>query len=58
MPGRTGYGGDCVYQQTLHAVAHLIDGAPLMNGGRAYLRNIAIEEAIYRSDREARFLTV
>lgn len=53
-----GYGGDCVYYQTLHAVAHLIDGAPLMNGGRAYLRNFAIEEAIYRSDREARFLTV
>ncbi len=53
-----GYGGDCVYHQMLHAVAHLADGMPLMNGGRAYLRNFEIEEAIYRSDREARFLAV
>lgn len=53
-----GYGGDCVYHQTLHAVAHLLDGAPLMNGGRDYLRNFAIEEAIYRSHEEARFLSV
>lgn len=53
-----GYGGDCVYGQILHAVAHLLDGAPVMNDGRAYLRNVAIEEAIYRSDREGRFLSV
>lgn len=51
-----GYGGDCVFHQTQHAVAHLLDGAPLMNGGRDYLRNLAIEETIYRSNEEARFL--
>ena len=53
-----GYGGDCVFAQTRHIVDHLVRGAPVMNDGRAYLRNFAIEEAIYRSDREARHLPV
>ena len=53
-----GYGGDCVYHQMRHVVGHLLDDVPLMNGGRAYLRNYAIEEAIYRSDREERFIRV
>jgi predicted dehydrogenase len=53
-----GYGGDCVFHQTRHIVDHLLTGSPLVNDGRAYLRNFAIEEAIYRSDREARFIEV
>ncbi len=53
-----GYGGDCVYHQMRHVVGHLLDGEPLMNDGRAYLRNYAIEEAIYRSNEEERFLRV
>jgi hypothetical protein len=32
-----------------HVVAHLQDGAPLENSGAAYLRNLEIEDAIYRS---------
>ncbi len=53
-----GFGGDCVYHQTLHAIAHLRDGAPVANDGRSYLRNIAIEEAIYRANEEARFIKI
>jgi D-apiose dehydrogenase len=53
-----GYGGDCVYHQIRHVAAHLLDGAPVMNDGRSYLRNLEIEEAAYRSDREARFVPV
>lgn len=53
-----GYGGDCVYSQTAHALAHLRDGATVVNDARSYLRNIAIEEAIYRANDEARFITV
>jgi predicted dehydrogenase len=53
-----GYGGDCVLRQQAHIVAHFADGAPLANTGRAYLRNIEIEEAIYRSNTEARFIPV
>jgi hypothetical protein len=32
-----------------HVVAHLQGGAPLENAGAAYLRNLEIEDAIYRS---------
>ena len=44
-----GFGGDCVYALQRHVLAHLQDGAPLENEGRAYLRNLEVEEAIYRS---------
>lgn len=53
-----GYGGDCVFHQIRHIVDHFTRGTPLVNDGRSYLRNIEIEEAIYRSDREARFIEI
>jgi D-apiose dehydrogenase len=36
-------------------LAHFQDGAPLENDGRAYLRNLEIEEAIYRSAASGRW---
>lgn len=51
-----GYGGDCVYALQAHVVAHLRERTPLANTGREYLRNLAIEEAIYRSHDEGRWL--
>jgi predicted dehydrogenase len=53
-----GFGGDCVYRQIRHIVDHFVRGTPVVNDGRTYLRNLAIEEAIYRSDQEMRFLPV
>ncbi|MGG5822529.1 Gfo/Idh/MocA family protein [Falsiroseomonas sp. HW251] len=53
-----GYGGDCVFRQTEAALRHLRDGAPVPNIARAWLRNMQIEEAIYRSAAEGRFVTV
>ena len=44
-----GYGGDSVCALQRHVIAHLRDGAPLENSGAAYLRNLEVEEAIYRS---------
>jgi predicted dehydrogenase len=44
-----GFGGDCVLALQRHVLAHFQAGAPLENDGRAYLRNLEIEEAIYRS---------
>jgi predicted dehydrogenase len=55
---KKGYGGDCVFKQTQHAVDHLVSGTKAMNEGRDYLRNLAIEEAIYRSNSEGRFITL
>lgn len=53
-----GYGGDCVYRQSRHIVDHLLTGTPLANSGRDYLRNLDIEEAVYRSSAEGSFITV
>ena len=53
-----GYGGDCVFRQCRAALAHVADGAPVANLARAWLRNMQIEEAIYRSAEEGRFVTV
>lgn len=53
-----GYGGDCVYGQSRHIVEHLTKCMPLVNSGRDYLRNLAIEEATYRSAAEGRFITL
>lgn len=53
-----GFGGDCVYATQAHVAAHLRHGVPLVNSGRDYLRNMAIEEAIYRSAREGCWIDV
>jgi predicted dehydrogenase len=53
-----GYGGDCVYRQTRHIVDHVLAGTPLANSGRDYLRNLDIEEAVYRSAAMERFITI
>ncbi|HEX6141138.1 MAG TPA: Gfo/Idh/MocA family oxidoreductase [Geminicoccaceae bacterium] len=45
----TGFAGDSVHLLQTHVVRHLRDGTPLENSGRAYLRNLEIEEAVYRS---------
>ncbi len=49
-----GFGGDCVYATQAHIATHLLDGAPLETGAGDYLRNVEIEEAIYRSAAERR----
>jgi predicted dehydrogenase len=43
------FGGGCVEALQSHVVAHLRDGGPAENTGRAYLRNMEIVEAIYRA---------
>lgn len=48
------FGGDCVHATQAHIAAHLLDGSPLEIGADAYLRNVEIEEAIYRSAAERR----
>ena len=45
----TGFGGDCVHALQAHVCAHLTSGAPIENEVGAYLRNLEIENAVYRS---------
>jgi D-apiose dehydrogenase len=53
-----GFGGDCVYGLQHHVVQHLLDGGPLENDGAAYLRNVDIEEGVYRSAQEGRWVSI
>jgi predicted dehydrogenase len=55
---KRGYGGDCVYRQCAAALAHVAQGAPVPNLARAWLRNMEVEEAMYRSAEEGRFVNV
>ncbi|MCP4768117.1 MAG: hypothetical protein GY875_17835 [Gammaproteobacteria bacterium] len=43
------FGGDCVYRNNRHIVEHLLRSSPVVNSAGAYLANLRIEEAIYRS---------
>ena len=49
-----GFGGDCVKNLIDHVVDGLLDGKPLENEARDYLKVIAIEQAVYESDRLGR----
>ena len=51
-----GFAGDAVLAIQAHIVSHLRDGSPLENCARDYLRNISVEEAIYRSSEEGRWI--
>jgi hypothetical protein len=44
-----GFGGDCVYRLQSHVIEALRGGTPCENAGADYLRNLAIEAAVYRS---------
>lgn len=56
LPARDweGFGGDCVKNLNCHVVEGLLDGKPLENEASDYLKVIAIEQAIYESDRQGR----
>lgn len=45
----THFAGDCVYLTQAHIASHLREGTPLENTAAEYLRNLEIEEAIYRA---------
>ena len=53
-----GFAGDCVHAFQSHVVSHLASGSALENTGTEYLRNLEIEEAIYRSHEQGRWIQV
>ncbi len=52
----TGFAGDSVHAFQAHVLRHLENGTELENSARDYLRNLEIEEAVYRSARENRYI--
>ncbi|MEZ5843092.1 MAG: Gfo/Idh/MocA family oxidoreductase [Hyphomicrobiaceae bacterium] len=53
-----GFGGDCVHSLQQATIAALNDGRPPENTAADYLRNIRVEEAVYRSSAEGRKVTI
>jgi predicted dehydrogenase len=56
-PADTFAGGACEWLQR-HVVRHFIEGAPLENTARAYLANLRVQEAVYRSHLEGRRISL
>lgn len=52
------FGGDCVFATNAHIVEAWRAGATAQNEGRAYLRNMELVDAAYRSSDEGRRLAV
>ena len=52
------FGGDCVYHLQQHVIGHLQGGGPIENDAERYLRNVEIEDAVYQSAEEGRWVTV
>ncbi len=50
------FAGDCVYACHRHLLDHLREGTPLETAAEHYLINQAIEEAVYRSHEEGRWI--
>ena len=53
-----GFGGDCVFATNAHILEAWRAGEPAQNEGRAYLRNMELVDAAYRSSEEGRRLDV
>lgn len=53
-----GFGGDCVRATCVAALAAIVGESGPVNAGRAYLRNMRIADAIYRSAEEGRRISV
>lgn len=49
-----GFAGDCVWRLQAHVLDHLTAGAPVHNTAADYLKNLQIEDAVYRSSEEGR----
>jgi D-apiose dehydrogenase len=53
-----GYGGDCVHRFLAHVVSHLASSTVLETAGHDYLRNLEIEDSVYRSHQCRRYVII
>lgn len=52
-----GFAGDSVRALQAHVIDHMLRKAPVENRGLEYLRNLVVEEAIYRSHADGRYVS-
>jgi len=50
------FGGDCVYETCRSFLGHVLHRKPLENAANDYLRNLEIEDAVYLSNEEGRWV--
>lgn len=50
------FGGDCVYNTNRAFLQHVLTNQPLENSAAAYLRNLEIEDAVYLSNEQGRWV--
>jgi D-apiose dehydrogenase len=53
-----GFTGDCVLATQQHFIDCLLSGQPFETGGRVYLTNLIVQEAIYQSAHEGRVVSI
>lgn len=53
-----GFAGDSVLAFQRHVVDHLLGRGPIVNTAADYIRNLEVEEAVYRSSAEGRLVTL
>jgi D-apiose dehydrogenase len=53
-----GYAGDSVHALQEHVVCHLREGTPVENTVSEYMNALRVEEAVYRSDAEKRWIAL
>ncbi len=53
-----GFGGDSVLRLQEHVINHLRAGTPLETGADGYIRNLEIENAIYKSNETATYIAI
>ena len=52
-----GFAGDSVRALQAHVIEHMVRKSPVENRGLEYLRNLVVEEAIYRSHADGRYVS-
>ena len=52
------FAGDCVYETCRAFLDHIINGDPLENSAETYLHNLEIEEIVYQSNDQKRWLAL
>ena len=55
---KKGFAGDSVFNCQKHILSHFIRGDKLVNGAQEYLKNIKIEECIYKSNKLKKIIDI
>ena len=55
---KKGFGGDSVFHYQKHVIEHFTKGKDLVNSAEEYIKNLIIEDIIYKSDKFKKLVVV